>query len=61
MIHWALSFMKSGHVALYANCILQRETSEALPAFISLKGFELDFICKFCPKNEAMVVLTKLE
>src|SRR5882757_2675619 len=32
-----------------------------LPAFISWKGFELDFISKFCPKNEATVALTKLE
>jgi hypothetical protein len=61
MIHWALSFMKSRHAALYANHILRRETSEALPAFVSWKGFELDFISKFCPKNEATVALTKLE
>jgi Retrotransposon gag protein/Zinc knuckle len=61
MIHWALSFMKSGRAALYANRILRRETSEALPAFVSWKGFELDFISKFCPKNEATVALTKLE
>ena len=61
MIHWALSFMKSGRMALYANRILRRETSEALLAFVSWKGFELDFISKFCPKNEATVALTKLE
>jgi Zinc knuckle/Retrotransposon gag protein len=60
-IHWALSFMKSGCAALYANRILRRETSEALLAFVSWKGFELDFISKFCPKNEATVALTKLE
>jgi hypothetical protein len=61
MIHWALSFMKSGRAALYSNRILRREASEVLPAFVSWKGFELDFISKFCPKNEATVALTKLE
>jgi Retrotransposon gag protein len=60
-IHWALSFMKSGRTALHANCVLQRETLEAIPAFVSWRGFELDFIVEFCPKNEAMVALTKLE
>jgi len=34
---------------------------ETFPVFISWKGFELDFVSKFCPKNEAMVALTKLE
>src|SRR5258705_7020905 len=61
MIHWALSFMKSRRAALYSNRILRREASEVLPAFVSWKGFELDFISKFCPKNEATVALTKLE
>ena len=58
-IHWALSFMKSGCTALHANHILWREASEALPAFISWKGFELDFI-SFCLKNEAIVALTNV-
>jgi Retrotransposon gag protein len=53
--------MKSGCAALYANRVLWRETSEALPAFVSWKGFELNFISKFCPKNKATVALTKLE
>jgi hypothetical protein len=61
MIHWALSFMKSGRAALYTNRILLREASETLLAFISWKGFELDFTSKFGLKNEAMVALTKLE
>src|SRR5882672_9692502 len=61
MIHWALSFMKSGSATLYTSHILQREVSEVLLAFVSFKGFELDFISKFCPKNEVMVALTKLE
>jgi hypothetical protein len=61
MIHWALSFMKSGRAALYANRILRSEASETLPAFISWRGFEWDFTSKFCPKNKATVALTKLE
>src|ERR1700733_15704607 len=53
--------MKSGCATLHANCILRREMAETLPVFVSWKGFELDFVSKFCPKNEAMVALTKLE
>ena len=53
--------MKSRHAALHANRILQREASEVLLAFVLWKEFELDFISKFCPKNEATVALTKLE
>jgi len=53
--------MKSRRAALHTNRILWREASEALLAFISWKEFELYFISKFCPKNEAMVALTKLE
>jgi Retrotransposon gag protein/Zinc knuckle len=60
-VHWALSFMKSGRAALYANRILRKETSGTLPAFASWKEFESDFASKFCPKNEATVALTKLE
>ena len=60
-IHWALSFMKSGCVALYANRILRKEASEDLPVFLSWQGFERDFSSKFCPKNEATVALTKLK
>jgi len=60
-IHWALSFMKSGRAALYANRILRKEASEDLPVFLSWQGFERDFSSKFCPKNEATVALTKLE
>ena len=32
-----------------------------MSVFVSWKGFELDFVSKFCPKNEATVALTKLE
>jgi len=53
--------MKSGCAALHTNCILWREASKALLAFVSWKGFELDFISTFCPKNEVTVALTKLE
>ena len=39
-IYWALSFMKSGLAALYANRILWKEASEDLPVFLSWQGFE---------------------
>jgi hypothetical protein len=60
-IHWALSFMKSGHAALHANRILRKEASDDLPAFFSWRDFEKDFSTKFCPKNEATAALTKLK
>ena len=34
---------------------------EACPAFLSWRGFELEFISKFCLKNGATVAITKLE
>ena len=60
-IHCALSFMKSGRAALYANHILWKEASDDLPAFFQWRDFEQDFVSKFCQKDEAMAALTKLE
>src|ERR1700720_1577769 len=60
-IQWALSFMKSGRAALYANRILRKEASDDLPAFFQWRDFERDFVSKFCQKDEATAALTKLE
>ena len=60
-IHWALSFMKSGHAALYANQILWKEASKDLPAFLPWQEFDQNFSSKFCLKNKSTVALTKLE
>ena len=60
-IHWALSFMKSGRAALYANSILRNEAARHIPSFLSWRDFEGGFTSKFCPKNEATAALTKLE
>jgi hypothetical protein len=60
-IHWALTFMKSGHAALYVNSILWNEASQHVPSFLSWQDFEGGFISKFCPKNEVTAALTKLQ
>ena len=60
-IHWALSFMKSGRAALYANRILRKEALDDLPAFFQWRDFERDFVSKFCQKDEATAAMTKLE
>jgi hypothetical protein len=60
-IHWALSFMKSGCAALYANSILQNEAFRHIPSFLSWRDFEGGFTSKFHPKNEATAAFTKLE
>jgi hypothetical protein len=60
-IHWALSFMKSGCAALYANSILRSEASWHVPSFLFWWDFKGGFISKFCPKNEVTAALTKLE
>ena len=60
-IHWALSFTKSGRVALYAHWILWNKSLEVLLHFITWWDFKLDFSAEFCPKNEATAALTKLE
>jgi hypothetical protein len=44
MIMWVFSFMKSGHVVLFVNCILRHETCMGTLRFRSFTGLKLGVI-----------------
>jgi hypothetical protein len=60
-IHWALSYMKSGRAAAHANRTLRSEARTGEPMYSTWKAFETAFVAAFCPKNEAVAALTRLE
>jgi hypothetical protein len=60
-IHWALSFFKSGHAATFAKCIVRQEMRTRVMAFTDWTDFTSEFMSTFCPENEAMSALMRLE
>jgi hypothetical protein len=61
MVHWALSFMKSGRASLFAHRVLKSEVRSGTPKFATWADFRTSFTAEFCPKNEAQLALAKLE
>jgi hypothetical protein len=61
MVHWALSFMKSGRASLFAHRVLRSETRTGTPKFTTWADFRTTFTAEFCPKNETQLALAKLE
>ena len=59
-IYWALSFLKSGWAACFANRVLQTWNRDK-PYYWDWDDFESDFTEQFCPKNEQLSALIKLE
>jgi hypothetical protein len=60
-IHWALSFFKSGHAAMFAKRIVRQEMRTGVMAFADWTDFMSEFMSTFCPENEATSVLMRLE
>ena len=60
-IHWALSFFKSDCAARFANKVLQHETKGKGNYFQDWDAFKKTFSDQFCPKNEQLMALTRLE
>jgi hypothetical protein len=60
-IHWALSFFKSGRAATFAECTVRQEMRTGVMAFADWTDFTLEFMSTFCPENEAMSALMRLE
>jgi hypothetical protein len=60
-IHWALSFFKSGCAATFAEHIVRQEMRTGVMTFADWTDFTLEFMYTFCPENEAMSVLMRLE
>jgi hypothetical protein len=61
MVHWALSFMKTGRASLFAHRVLRSETRTGTPRFTTWAEFRTSFTAEFCPKNETQLALAKLE
>jgi hypothetical protein len=60
-IHWALSFFKSGRAATFAERTVRQEMRTGVMAFTDWMDFSLEFMSTFCPENEAMATLMRLE
>ena len=60
-IHWGLSFFKLDRAACFANKVLQHKTKGKGNYFKDWDAFEKMFSDQFCPKNEQLMALTRLE
>jgi hypothetical protein len=60
-IHWALSCFKGGHAASFAKRILRQELWSGKMCFASWHNFTEEFAVTFCPENEAITALMRLE
>jgi hypothetical protein len=60
-IHWALSFFKSRRAATFAERIVRKEIRAGVMAFADWTDFTSEFMSTFCPENEAMSALMRLE
>ena len=60
-IHWVLSFFKLDRAACFANKVLRSKSKGKGHYFRNWAAFEKAFLDQFCPKNEQLTALTKLE
>jgi hypothetical protein len=59
--HWALSYFKGGCAASFAERILCQELRSGKMCFASWREFTKEFVPTFCPENEAIMALMRLE
>ena len=60
-IHWALSFFKLDCAACFTNKVLQHEMKGKGNYFQDWDAFKKIFSNQFCPNNEQLMALTRLE
>jgi hypothetical protein len=60
-INWALTYMKSGRAAAFAEELIAYEADSGVPRFDSWRDFRERFEEKFCPLDEATVAVNRLE
>lgn len=60
-ILWAISYMKTGRAALFAQRVVRYRVKYNSPKFDNWEQFRTAFIAEFCPKNETALALAKLE
>jgi nucleotide-binding universal stress UspA family protein len=58
---WAISYMKTGRAALFAQRVIRHQVKYGLPKFATWDEFRDAFIAEFCPKNETGLAIAKLE
>jgi hypothetical protein len=58
---WAISYMKTGRAALFAQCIIHHQVKCGLLKFATWEEFRDSFIAKYCLKNETGLAIAKLE
>ena len=60
-ILWAISYMKTGRAALFAERVVRHRVKYKFPKYASWDAFRNAFITEFCPKNEKGLAIAKLE
>ena len=60
-IYWVLSFMKVAHAVRFTDRAMQTAQSDGSLPWLSRADFRLEFVCKFCPKNEVQTAHTDFE
>jgi hypothetical protein len=60
-INWALSYMKSGRAATFAERLINYEVTAGRPRYDNWYAFREDFVETFCPLDEASIAVTRLE
>src|ERR1700733_15019715 len=60
-INWALSYMKSGRAATFAERLIGYEVKRGIPKYDDWYSFREDFVENFCPLDKASVAITRLE
>jgi hypothetical protein len=60
-IHWALSYMKSGCVAVFAEEVILHEVIKEEPLFDTWREFHKEFKERFCPLDEVTTTVNHLE
>jgi hypothetical protein len=58
---WVLTFMKKDCAAIFADCTIQSKHCTGLSCFQTWELFYMTFVSLFCPINESMMALMKLE
>ena len=60
-VYWALSFMKSGRAALFADRTIREHAKRGSVPYATWEAFRTVFLAEFCPKNEIQSARMKLE
>ena len=60
-VHWAVSYMKTGRAALFAQRVIRYQATYKKPRFATWADFRKTFIVEFTPRDERRSALARLE